>query len=174
MRTNIVRMGYLWLAPLALLAGCGSSVDPDETLETVRATEQSQLEAIGTRDLRGAVRNYQAEAVMILPGTTATGAAAIEDAFETLLADANLKLEVTPQSGWAAESGDLAVTTSTGQLTTSGEAGGEPVTIPIDSQTVWRRTAGQPWQIVSEYIVERPAAADAPAADGAGNPTPTP
>ena len=163
---------YLGLAPLALLAACGSSADPAETLETVRATEQAQLEAIGTKDLRGAIRNYQADAVVVLPSGAATGAAAIEGAFESLLADANLSLDVTPQSGWAAESGDLAVTTSTGQLTTSGEAGGDAVTIPIDSQTVWRRTAGQPWQIVSEYIVERPVAAADPAVDGAGDPAP--
>lgn len=153
-----MRITYLGLAPLALLAGCGSTVDPGETLETVRATEQSQLEAISNRDLRGAIRNYQADAILILPGGSASGAAAIEHAFKTLLTDANLRLDVTPSSGWAAESGDLAVTVSTGQLTTS-ETGGDAVTVPIDSQTIWRRTAGQPWQIVSEYIVERPVAA---------------
>jgi ketosteroid isomerase-like protein len=157
-------LGYLGLAPVALLAACGSSVDPAETLATIRATEQAQLEAIGTRDLRGAIRNYQDEALLVLPRAAATGLPAIEGAFDALLGDANLNLKVTPQSAWAAASGDLAVTVSTGQLTTS-DASGAPVTVPIDSQTVWRRTAGQPWQIASEYIVERPAPAQAAAAN---------
>jgi len=165
-----VRIGYLGLAPIALLAACGSSVDPAETLATIRATEQAQLEAIGTRDLRGAIRNYQDDAILVLPDAAANGAPAIEGAFNALLGDANLKLQVEPQSAWAAASGDLAVTVSTGQLTTS-NVSGEPVTVPIDSQTVWRRTAGQPWQIASEYIVERPGQGVAVAGE-AGNQAP--
>lgn len=165
-----MRIGYLGLAPIALLAACGSSVDPAETLATIRATEQAQLEAIGTRDLRGAIRNYQDDAILVLPDAAANGVPAIEGAFDALLSDANLKLQVEPQSAWAAASGDLAVTVSTGQLTTS-NASGEPVTVPIDSQTVWRRTAGQPWQIASEYIVERPGEGVA-AAGEAGNQAP--
>src|SRR5690606_41237881 len=87
-----VRIGYLGLAPIALLAACGSSVDPAETLATIRATEQAQLEAIGTRDLRGAIRNYQDDAILVLPDAAANGAPAIEGAINALLGDANLKL----------------------------------------------------------------------------------
>ena len=35
----------LALAPVALLAACGSS-DPEQVLETVRATEQAQIQAL--------------------------------------------------------------------------------------------------------------------------------
>ena len=39
-----MRAPFLALAPLALLAGCGSA-DPAAVLETVHATEKAQLEA---------------------------------------------------------------------------------------------------------------------------------
>lgn len=153
----------LALAALPLLAACGSA-DPAEVLEPVRATEQAQLQAIVSKDLRGATRNYAEDATFVAPGVApASGISAIELAFKPLLADANFKLEITPGKGWAAESGELAVTTFTGKLTTTDAASGQPVTVPISNQTLWHRADGIGWQIVSDYNAALPVAGTAPA-----------
>jgi ketosteroid isomerase-like protein len=146
----------LALTALPLLAACGAA-DRGEVLETIRATEQAQLQAIASKDLRGATRNYAEDAVLVAPGEAPVGGlAAIEVAFKPLLADANLKLEIEPGEGWAAESGELAVTTFTGTLTTTDAASGQPVTVPIANQTVWRRADGIGWQIVSDVNTALP------------------
>jgi len=148
----------LALAPLALLAACGSSADPDAVLETVRATEQAQLQAIASRDLRGAVRNYQDGAVLVSSGQApATGGEAIAAAFDGMLSDPDLKVEVEPGPAWVSDDGSMAVTTSTARYTTSEPGSGRPVEKTIGNQTVWRKPAGKPWTIVSDYNVELPA-----------------
>lgn len=159
-----MRVSYLAAAPLALLVGaCGSSVDHDAVIETVRATEQAQLQAIAARDLRGAVRNYEDGAVLVTPGEPpAEGGEAIAAAFEGMLADPNLKIEVTPGPAWVSGSGDLAVTTSTARYTTSEPGSERPVELAVSNQTVWHKPTGKPWMIVSDYNVELPGS-DAPA-----------
>jgi uncharacterized protein (TIGR02246 family) len=154
---------HLASAPLALLllGACGSAADPDAVLESVRATEQAQIQAIAARDLRGAVRNYQDDAVLVTPGQApAAGGEAIAAAFDGMLADPNLKIEITPGPAWVSESGDLAVTTSTARYTTSEPGTEKPVELAVSNQTVWRKTAGKPWMIASDYNVEVPAAAE--------------
>ncbi len=89
-------------------------------------------------------------------GAPVSGVAAIGAAFEGLLADPNLKLEITPGPDWAAGSGDLAVTTFTARFTTTDPATGEPVTVPVANQTVWRKAEGAPWKIVSDQNVALP------------------
>ena len=154
----MMRVPFLALAPLAL-AACGSSADPDAVLETVRATEQTQLEAIAARDLRGAVRNYADGAVLVTPGQApATGGEAIAAAFDDMLDDPNLEVEVTPGSGWVSEGGDLAVTTSTARYITTEPGSDKPVELTVGNQTVWRKPTGKPWTIVSDYNVELPSA----------------
>jgi ketosteroid isomerase-like protein len=149
---TIVRARYLALAAFPLLAACGSA-DPDDVLETVRATEQSQMEAIVAKDLRGAV-----------PGSaTLAGAPAIEAEFGRLLADPNFKIAMEAGDGWAAESGELAVTTATGTVTMTDAVSGEAVTVPISNQTVWRREDGVGWKIASEHNAPLPQPAPAAA-----------
>jgi ketosteroid isomerase-like protein len=146
------------LMALPLLAACGSA-DPGEVLDTVRATEQSQLAAMAAKDLRGATRNYDAAAVLLTPGgTPVTGAPAIEQRYEALLGDPNFAIVMKPGEAWAAESGELAATTATGTVTTTDAASGQPVTTPIVNQTVWRRADGVGWKIVSEHNATLPAA----------------
>lgn len=154
----MMRAPILALVPLALLAACGSA-DPDAVLDTVHATEQAQIEAMASKDLRGAVRVYADDAVMVAPGSApASGAAAIGTVFEGLLKDPNLAIKIAPGPAWASSSGDMAVTTFTGEFTTTDAASGEPVTVPVGNQTVWRKVDGTPWQIVSDYNVALPAA----------------
>lgn len=144
------RIPILALAPIAMLAACGSA-DPEQVLETVRATEEAQFQAISTKDLRGAVRNYGDGAVLVVPGRpAATDGEAIAATFDTWLKDPNFAIEMTPGTGWASRAEDLAVTTATGTITTTDAATGGAVTIPVSTQTVWTRTSGQPWRIVSE------------------------
>ena len=146
----------LALAPVILLAACGSA-DPEEVLETVRATEQAQSQAIAAKDLRGAVRNYADGAVLVVPGSPqATTGEAIAATYDAWLSDPNFRIEMTPGTGWASAAEDLAVTNATGTLTTTHAETGEAVAIPIASQTVWTRASGQPWRIVSEYTVQAP------------------
>ena len=152
-----MRALYL-VAPLALLtAACGGSSDPEAVLETVRMTEQSQLEAIQSKDLAGAVRNYREDAVMVVSGgAPLQGIEAIRGTFDGLLKDPNFAAELTPGAGWAAESGDLAVTTATVKLTATDEETGKPVTQTYANQTVWQRADGAPWQIASDSNIELP------------------
>jgi len=152
---------YSILAPaLAIaLAGCGSAGNPETALEAVRDTEQAQLQAIAAGDLRGAVRNYEDGALLVTPGRApASGGEAIAAAFDEMLADPNLKVDVTPGPAWAAENGDLAVTTSTARYTTVEPGTGKPVEQTVSNQTVWRKAAGKAWMIVSDYNVELPSA----------------
>ena len=154
-----MRARTLALAVLPLLAACGSA-DPGEVLATVRATEQAQLEAMAAKDLRGATRNYAPDAAVLAPGNASvSGTAAIEGAYEALLADPNFKLAMQPGTGWTAASGELAVTTATGTVTTTDTASGRPVTVPLANQTVWRRQDGVGWKIISEHNATLPAAA---------------
>jgi len=150
----------LAVAPLAsLLVACGSSADPDALIETVRATERAQLEAIASKDLRGAVRNYEDGAVLVTPGAQpAQGGEAIAAAFGEMLADPNLKIEITPGSAWISEGGDLAVTTSTARYVTSEPGIDKPVELTVSNQTVWRKPTGKPWMIASDFNAELPSA----------------
>lgn len=151
-----VRMTILALAALPLLAACGSA-DPSEVLDTVRATENSQLEAMAAGDLRGATRNYDPAAVLLTPGgTPVSGAPAIEQRYAALLGDPNFAIAMKPGAAWAAESGELATTTAAGTVTTTDAASGEAVTVPIVNQTVWRRVDGVGWKIVSEHNAALP------------------
>jgi ketosteroid isomerase-like protein len=155
---DIVRAKILALAALPLLAACGAA-DPREVLDTVRATEQAQLEAMAAKDLRGATRNYDPAAVVLTPGgAPVRGTAAIGRSYEALLADPNFAIAMKAGDGWAAESGELAITTATGTVVTTDAASGAPVTLPIVNQTVWRREDGVGWKIVSEHNAELPAA----------------
>lgn len=144
------RIPILALAPIAMLSACGSA-DPDQVLETVRATEQAQFQAVASRDLHGAVRNYADGAVLVVPGhSPATDGEAIAATFDAWLSDPNFRIEMTPDAGWASAAEDLAVTTASGTITITDAETGEALTIPVTSQTVWTRTSGQPWRIVSE------------------------
>ena len=146
----MVRARTLALVAVPLLAACGSA-DPGEVLETVRATEKSQIEAIAAKDLRGAVRNYDTNAVVLVPGgAPVTGGKAIEQEFTRLMADPNFRIDMEPGGGWAAKSGELAVTTASGTVTSSA-ADGAAVTMPVSNQTVWQREDGVGWKIVSEH-----------------------
>ena len=168
----MIRARYLASASLALLVlgACGSSADPNAVIETVRATEQAQLQAIAARDLRGAVRNYEDGAVLVTPGQVpATGGEAIAAAFDDMLADPNLTIEVTPGPAWVSEGGDLAVTTSTARYTTSEPGNARPVELSVSNQTVWRKPTGKPWMIVSDYNVELPAAVNSRLTAAAAN-----
>lgn len=155
----MIRVRSLASAPLTLLllGACGSSADPDAVLESVRATERAQLQAIAAKDLSGAVRNYEDGAVLVSPGQApVTGGEAIVDVFASLLADPNLKIEVTPGTGWVSKDGDMAVTTSTARYITSEPGTEKPVELSVGNQTVWRKPIGKPWMIVSDYNVELP------------------
>ncbi len=152
-----MRASTLTLALLPLLAACGSA-NPDEVIDTVRATEQAQMQAIAADDLRGATRNYETGAEVLVPGgAKVTGAPAIEAEFNRLLADANFAIEMKPGPAWASEGGELAVTTATGTVTTTDETTGEAVAVPISNQTVWRREDGVGWKIASEHNAPLPA-----------------
>ncbi len=150
-------------APLALLASCSGGADPEAVVETVRLTEQSQLQSIESGDVVGIARLYADDARLIRPdGTVLDGGAAIAEEYAALLEDPNFGITIEPTGGWAAESDDVAVLTSHVEFTTSDPETGEPTTLDMDSQTVWTKASGGSWMIRSAYNVARPVA-EAPA-----------
>jgi uncharacterized protein (TIGR02246 family) len=154
---SIMRIRYLALAPLVLVAACGTSADPAATLDTVRMVEQAEVEAIAADDLDGVMRNYADDAVLVSPNSApAEGAAAIRAAFQQMLADPSLEVELAPGPGWAAASGELAVTTATMRFTSTEPGAEAPTTMTVANQTTWRKADGAPWQIVSDYNAALP------------------
>lgn len=151
----------LIFASLPLLGACGSSVDPLAVLQTVRMSEQAQTESLQANDLPGAVRLYDANATMAVPGSAPVhGSDAIRAQVQNLMADPNFKLDYKQGRGWASAGGDLAVTTGSGTITRTDAQSGKPVSAPFDYQMVWRKgdkLDGPPWTIVSDYNVAKPA-----------------
>ncbi|MEO0062111.1 MAG: hypothetical protein RLZZ08_671 [Pseudomonadota bacterium] len=144
--------------PMSLLAACSSAVDPNAVKETVGAVQAAQMEAIASDDIDGATRVFSNDAVMLLPdGTKLAGAEAIKADYTKMLADKNTAVKLTPAKAWASEGGDLAVTTGSGEYTSTGPDG-KPVTVAFDNQTVWRKADSGPWLIVSDLNYVLPAA----------------
>lgn len=151
------------LAPVLMLAACGTAVDPQESVDAIRQTELSQLQSIEAKDIVGIARLYRDDAVLVKPdGTVLEGGVAIVDEYADLLEDPNFGISIEPQQGWGSEGGDLAVVDSLVNFTTSDPETGEPVTLPMTSQTVWHRESGSTWKIISAYNV---ALAQEPAAE---------
>ena len=143
--------------PLALLAACGGGANPDEVVETVRLTEQAQLQSIESGDVVGIARLYADDAVLVKPdGSVLEGGAAIAEEYGTLLADPYFALTIEPTGGWASAADDMAVLTSRVAFTTSHAETGEPVTTDMNSQTVWTKASGGTWMIRSAYNVAQP------------------
>ncbi|TIX48803.1 YybH family protein [Alteraurantiacibacter aquimixticola] len=159
------------LAPVLMLAACGSGVDPQESVDAIRQTELSQLQSIESKDLVGIARLYRDDAVLVKPdGTVLEGGVAIVDEYAALLEDPNFSIAIEPQEGWGSEGGDLAVIDSLVNFTTSDPETGEPVTLPMTSQTVWHRETGSTWKIISAYnvaLAEESAADDGAEAEAA-------
>lgn len=148
---------YWALAPLVLLGACGTSIDPDTSIEAVRATETASLESIASKDLGGVTRHYDEKAVLVFPNSApAEGTEAISRAFEAMLADPNLSVKLTPGPAWAASSGDLAVTTATINLTSTQPGAAAPTTVNLANQTTWHRAEGSTWKIVADYNAALP------------------
>lgn len=152
------RQALAALLAATMLAGCGGGADPAAVVETIRHTEQSQIDAIAAKDLVGIARLYADDAVLVRPdGSRLEGGAAIADAYGDLIEDPNFAITTQPVGGWASAAEDLAVVTSNVDFTTS-DAGGEPVTLEMISQTVWTRASGSTWKIVSALNAPRAAA----------------
>jgi len=148
----------LALAPLALLAACGPSVDVDDVTETLRLTEQAHLDAIAAKDVDGIMKLYENDAVVVVPGAApVSGAPAIRTYFEQMVNDPNLTIETTPGASWTGAAGDLAVTTYSATFTHTDPASGERRTVPMNNQTVWTKATGSSWMIASDTNVALPA-----------------
>lgn len=142
----------------SMLAACSGGADPAEVVETVRLTEQSQLQAIYADEVVGIVRLYADDAVLVRPdGSVLTGGAAIGEEYAALIEDPNFDITIDPTGGWASANDDLAVLTSDVTFTTSDPETGEPVTLPMNSQTVWTKDPGGSWMIRSAYNVAKTA-----------------
>ncbi|WAT16862.1 nuclear transport factor 2 family protein [Aurantiacibacter sp. MUD11] len=163
----MARNGLAVVAGALLLASCGSAADPAAVVETVRLTEQSQLQSIESGDVVGIARLYADDAVLVKPdGSILRGGAEIADEYATLLADPNFALTIEPTGGWASEADDVAVLTSEVDFTTTDPESGEPVTLDMHSQTVWTKASGGSWMIRSAYnVAVPPAPAAEPAAE---------
>lgn len=141
-------------ATASMLAACSGGANPDDVVETVRLTEQSQLQAIEADEVVGIVRLYADDAVLVRPdGTKLEGGAAIGAEYAELIEDPNFAITIEPTDGWASANDDLAVLTSQVTFTTSDPETGEAVTLPMTSQTVWTKAPGSSWMIRSAYNV---------------------
>ena len=152
------------LLAATMLASCGGGADPADVVDTIRQTEQSQLDSIASKDLVGIARLYADDAVLVRPdGSVLQGGAAIAEAYGELIEDPNFALTTEPVGGWASTAEDLAVVSSNVDFTTS-DANGDPVTQEMVSQTVWTRPSGGTWKIVSAINAPRGAPPAAQAA----------
>ena len=143
-----------------LVGGCTGGADPQDVVETVRQTEQSQLQAIASDDVVGIARLYADDARLVRPdGTVLQGGGEIGAEYAMLVDDPNFALTIEPRDGWASSGDDLAVLTSDVEFTTSDPETGEPTTLPMISKTVWTKAPGGTWMIRSAYNIAR---------DGAG------
>lgn len=167
-RTSILASAVS-LAALGLLTACGGGLeDPQAVLDAVSATEAAQLEAMAAGDARGATRFYATDAVVhMADGTTLDGFDAITASFDELMADPNIAVTSEQGPGWAAASGDLAVTTSDMHITTTDDASGEAVTTSIRGQSVWGKTTTGNWKVVSEFLIDAADEAEAAPAEAA-------
>ncbi|WP_338241646.1 YybH family protein [Aurantiacibacter hainanensis] len=137
-----------------LLGACTGGAEPDDVVDTVRQTEQSQLQAIASDDVVGIARLYADDARLVRPdGTVLQGGAEIGAEYAALVEDPNFALTIEPTHGWASSGDDLAVLTSLVEFTTSDPETGEPTTLPMTSQTVWTKAPGGTWMIRSAYNV---------------------
>lgn len=149
------------LAATTMLAACGGGADPATVVDTIRATEQAQLDSIASDDLVGIARLYADNATLVRPdGSMLEGGAAIADAYADLLEDPNFALTVEPRGGWASSAEDLAAVDSYVDFTTTDPETGEAVTLEMVSQTVWTRQPGSTWMIVSAVNAPRGVAAE--------------
>ncbi len=152
----MARQLFTLAATATLLAGCGGGLDPDGVVETVRQTEQSQLQSIASDDVVGIARLYADDARLVRPdGSVLEGGAAIGAEYAQLVEDPNFGLTINPTGGWASEGDDLAVLTSDVAFTTSDAETGEPVTLDMTSQSVWTKAPGGSWMIRSAYNVAK-------------------
>ena len=144
------------LLAATLVGGCSGGANPQDVVDTVRQTEQSQLQAIASDDVVGIARLYADDARLVRPdGTVLQGGGEIGAEYATLVEDPNFALTIEPRDGWASSGDDLAVLTSEVEFTTSDPESGEPTTLPMTSQTVWTKDPGGTWMIRSAYNVAR-------------------
>lgn len=138
-------------ASLALLAACGSA-DPETVIDSVRMTEQAQLDSLAADDVYGVMRSYRDEAVMTVPGNVpAQGKPAIEKWYTELVADPALKVTVEPGPAWVSDSGEMAVTTAKFTFAT-GEGEGAATRL-FHNQTAWKKADGG-WRILANSNTE--------------------
>ncbi|MCB2048961.1 MAG: nuclear transport factor 2 family protein [Novosphingobium sp.] len=163
----------LSIAPLALVAGCTApkgaekpAVDEASVIAEIRKAEAAQMAAFKAKDLTGATDVYAAEANFIMPGEAPAGGEMITKGFEAMLADPAFKLE--PVEGgdiaWVAASGDLAATSFTANMTSTGKDG-KVTTEPVINQTVWKKRDDGKWKIVSDFNATYSEDAPAPAGE---------
>lgn len=154
------------VAAATLAGGCSGGADPADVVDTVRQTEQSQLQAIASDDVVGIARLYADDARLVRPdGTVLQGGGAIGAEYAMLVEDPNFALTIEPIDGWASSGDDLAVLTSDVEFTTSDPETGEPTTLPMISKTVWTKAPGGTWMIRSAYNIARNGAAPNPATE---------
>ena len=145
------------LLGITLLAGCGteksatSAADPDAVLSAIHEVENFQIDAITRRDLRSATNIYTPNVQFHIPGSGLdTGREEIFRRLEDMLADESYDLQIDSGSrqSWVANSGDLAATGFSGNMTRTET--GKPVTFPMINRTIWVKQHDGSWQIDSD------------------------
>jgi ketosteroid isomerase-like protein len=144
--------------PFVLLAGCEQAaetpaVDPDAVLAAIHEAENMQLAALQNDDVAGAVAVYgEGAALYVDREVPAIGPAAIQANMEAMFSDPGFNAEMDEGSykSWVSASGDMAVTSFTGQFSRTNAETGEVVTEPMVNQTVWQKQADGSWKNVHD------------------------
>lgn len=151
--------------PVVLVAACSQpaetpAADADAVLAAIHEVENAQLEALNDGDIAGGAVVYGEGATLYVDGTSpATGAEAIQAHMEAMLSDPgfNVSMDEGSYKSWVAASGDLAVTSFTGQFSRTNAETGEVVTEPVVNQTVWQKQGDGSWKNVHDVNMVYPA-----------------
>jgi ketosteroid isomerase-like protein len=154
-RAFVAGAKYLGLSCVLLFAGCDSTVKQTGSTRAadeaaVRQTDENWSKAAQSKKVDDWVAFYSDDTVLLPPNDKkASGKEEVRKYIGTLLALPGLALSWEPAKVEIAQSGDLAYTQGSYQLTTT-DAKGKPATDRGKTLEIWKKQADGSWKCVAD------------------------